>query len=152
MDSRGVFRTLSNICDADPLFGDRQIWRSTDILDHIKPSLRKDPDQILIHAGTNDLINDQNYLKNVKKIVKLVRETCKDTKLCFSSLICRADAPDIDEKVIKTNANLENYCNQQNIGFISNNNIKKSDLKARGLHLHERGSSKLAKKFLDYLY
>ena len=125
---------------------------STDILDHIKPSLRKDPDQILIHAGTNDLTNDQNYLKNVKKIVKLVRETCKDTKLCFSSLICHTDVPDIDEKVSKTNTNLENYCNQQNIGFISNNNIKKSDLNARGLHLHERGSSKLAKKFLDYLY
>ena len=79
MDSRGVFRTLSNICDGDPLYGDRQIWRSTDILDHIKLSLRKDPDQILIHAGTNYLTNDQNYLKNVKKIVKLVRETCKDT-------------------------------------------------------------------------
>ena len=86
------------------------------------------------------------------KIVKLVRETCKDTKLCFSSLICRTDVPDIDENVIKTNTNLENYCNQQNIGFISNNNIKKSDLNARGLHLHERGSSKLAKNILDYLY
>ena len=125
---------------------------STDILDHIKPNLRKDPDQILIHAGTNDLTSDQNYLKNVKKIVKLVRETCKDTKLCFSSLICCTDVPDIDEKVIKTNTNLENYCNQQNIGFISNNNIKKSDLNARGLHLYERGSSKLAKNILDYLY
>ena len=56
---------------------------STDILDHIKPSLRKDPDQILIHAGTNDLTNDQNYLKNVKKIVKLVRETCKDINFVF---------------------------------------------------------------------
>ena len=88
----------------------------------------------------------------MKKIVKLVRETCKDTKLCFSSLICRTDVPDIDEKVIKTNTNLENYCNQQNISFISNINIKKSDLNARGLHLHERGSSKLAKNFLDYLY
>ena len=54
-------------------------------MDHIKPSLRKDPDQILIHAGTNDLTNDQNYLKNVKKIVKFVRKTCKDTKFCFSS-------------------------------------------------------------------
>ena len=46
------------------------------------------------------------------------------------------NVPDIDEKVIKTNTNLENYCNQQNIGFISNNSIKKSDLNARGLHLH----------------
>ena len=41
---------------------------STDILDHIRPSLRKEPDQIIIHAGTNDLTNDHNYLNNVKKM------------------------------------------------------------------------------------
>ena len=44
---------------------------SIDILDHIKPSLRKAPKQIIIHAGTNDTYNDTNYLRNVKKIVKL---------------------------------------------------------------------------------
>ena len=68
---------------------------STDILDHIRPSLRKEPDQIIIHAETNDLTSDHN----VKKIVKMVRETCKNTKLCFFSLICRNDLKDIDEKV-----------------------------------------------------
>ena len=125
---------------------------STDILDHIRPTLRKEPDQILIHAGTNDIANDQNYLKNVKKIVKLVRETCKNTKLCFSSLICRTDAEDLNEKVMQTNTNLENYCKQQNLDFINNDNIKKSDLNSRGLHLHDRGSNRLAKNFLDYLY
>ena len=78
---------------------------STDILDHIRPSLRKEPDQIIIHAGTNDLTNDHNYLNNVKKIVKMVRETCKNTKLCFSSLICRTDRKDIDEKVKKLTHN-----------------------------------------------
>ena len=125
---------------------------STDILDHIRPSLRKEPDQIIIHAGTNDLTSDHNYLNNVKKIVKMVRETCKNTKLCFSSLICRNDLKDIDEKVKKTNTHLENYCKQQNLDFIDNSNIKKSDLNSRGLHLQERGSSKLAKNFLDYFY
>ena len=60
----------------------------TDILDHIKPSLRKEPDQIENHAGTNDQTNDHNDLNNVKKITKIVRETCKNTKLCFSSLTC----------------------------------------------------------------
>ena len=55
---------------------------STDTLDHIKPSLRKEPDQILFHAGTNDLTNDHNYLNNVKKILKIVRDTRKNTKLC----------------------------------------------------------------------
>ena len=72
---------------------------STGILDHIRPSLRKEPNQIIIHAGTNNLTDDDSYLNNVKKNVKMVTETCKTAKLCFSSLICRTDLKDIDEKV-----------------------------------------------------
>ena len=41
---------------------------------------------------------------------------------------------------------------QQSLDFIDNSNIKKSDLNSRGLHLQKRGSSKLAKNFLDYFY
>ena len=40
---------------------------SIDILDHIKPSLQKAPEQVIIHAGTNDIFNNTNDLKNVKK-------------------------------------------------------------------------------------
>ena len=43
---------------------------TTKILHHIRPSLRKEPDQIIIHAGTNDLTNGHNYLNNVKKNCK----------------------------------------------------------------------------------
>ena len=41
-----------------------------DILDHIRLSLWKAPEQIIIHDGTNenDISNNTNYLKNVKKI------------------------------------------------------------------------------------
>ena len=67
----------------------------TNILDLIKPILRKEPYQILIHAGTND----HNYFNKGKKIVELVRETFKDTKLCFSLLICRTVLKDIDENL-----------------------------------------------------
>ena len=55
---------------------------STDILDHIRRSLRKEPDQIIIHVGTKDLTNDHNFL-NVKKIIKMVRETCKKHQTLF---------------------------------------------------------------------
>ena len=56
--------------------------------ENIKVKIRKYPgassidilDHIIIHAGTNDISNNANYLKNVKKIVKLVKESCKDTK------------------------------------------------------------------------
>ena len=43
---------------------------SIDIINHLKPSLRKTPDEIIIHAETNDITNNVNYLSNVKKIVK----------------------------------------------------------------------------------
>ena len=60
---------------------------STDKLNHIKSSLRKEPDQTLIHAGTNGPTKDHNHLNNMKKIVKMIIQICKDTKLGFSLLI-----------------------------------------------------------------
>ena len=134
-----------------------KIWEypgasSIDILDHIKPSLRKAPEQILIHAGTNDISNNTNYLNNVKKFLKLVKETCKDTKLSLSSVICCNDVKDITDTINTTNSHLENYCKQQNVGFINNRNLKKSDLNSKGLHLNERSSNKFAKKLLDFIY
>ena len=72
---------------------------SIDILDHIKPSLQKAPEQIIIHACTNDISNNTSFLKNVKKIVKFVKETCKDTKHSFSSVICRTNIKDITDRI-----------------------------------------------------
>ena len=93
---------------------------SIDISDHIKPSLRKAPEQIIIHAGTNDISNNTNYLKNIKKIVKLVKENYKDTKLSFSSVICCTDVKDIadtinttNSHINTTNSHLQNYWKQQ---------------------------------------
>ena len=123
---------------------------SIDILDHIKPSFRKAPEQIIIHAGTNNISNNTNYLKNVKKIVKLVKENCKDTKLSFSLVICRTNIKDITDTINITNSQLENYCKQQNMLFIDNGNIKKSDFNPKGLHEHERDSSKLTKKTVRF--
>ena len=122
---------------------------SIDILDNIKLSLRKAPEQIIIH-NTNDISDDTNYLKNVKKIVKLVKETCKDTKLSFSLVICRTDIKDIRGTINTTNSQPENYCKQQNLGFVDNGNIKKSDLNSKGLHLHERGSSKVGERSVRF--
>ena len=72
-------------------------------------------------------------------IVKPVKETCKDIK-------------HIADTINTTNSHQKNYCKQQNVRFIDNGNINKSDLKSKGLHLHEGGSSKLAKNLLDVMY
>ena len=90
----------------------------------------------------NKITNNVNYLSNVKETVKLVCGTLKDFVFHLSSV----------ESMARSMKNLENYCKQENLGSMSNNSISKSDLAAKGLHLKERGSSKLAKNFIEYVY
>ena len=100
---------------------------SIDTLGYIKRSLWKALVKIVIYAGANDISNNNNYLNNVIKVVKLVKVTCKDTKLSFSLVICCSTIKEISDTIKTTNSHLENYCKQQNSGFIDNANIKKSD-------------------------
>ena len=67
-------------------------------------------------------------------------------------MTCRTNVKDITDIINTTNSHQENYCNQQKAGFINSANIKKSDLNSKGLLLNERGSSKLAKNLLDFIY
>ena len=41
-----------------------------DIVDFIKPVIRKKPDAVIIHAETNDLTNGTNTMKQVHKTLK----------------------------------------------------------------------------------
>ena len=36
-----------------------------DITDHLRPVMRKKPDAVIIHTGTNDLTSDANTMKHV---------------------------------------------------------------------------------------
>ena len=59
-----------------------------DLTDHIKPAIRKNPDIVVIHTGTNDLQNNCNIAKKAKKLVSVVKEVEKITpyKTAFSSI------------------------------------------------------------------
>ena len=48
----------------------------------------------------NDTSNNASHLMNVKKILKLGKETCKYTKLSFFSAICRTDIKDNNEQYL----------------------------------------------------
>ena len=66
---------------------------TADICDYIKPELRHKPDVIIIHCGTNDIENEINTLKKIKKLVKEIDEYDKQNppKVVISSLIKRYD-------------------------------------------------------------
>ena len=45
------------------------------MVNYIKPIVRRKLDALVTHTGTNDMTNDVNTLKYVRKLVKVIRET-----------------------------------------------------------------------------
>ena len=86
-----------------------------------------------------------------KKNSKSVKRFSPQTKLVFPSLIVRKDKKNIDKEVVDTNAGLRNFCNQKNIDYIDNTNIKEDHLGNKKLHLNKRGNSVFAQNLLRYL-
>ena len=130
-----------------------QPWASTeDLIDHIKPAIRKNPDIVVIHTGVNDLQNNCNIVKKAKKLVSAIKEVGKDNsiKIAFSSIINREDE-DFKDKINDVNNKLKNYCNSAGMDFIDNSNIDGSCLNRGKLHLNRKGTAALAKSFCRFV-
>ena len=80
-----------------------------DLIDHIKPAIRKNPDIVVIHTVTNDLQNNYNIVKKARKLVSAVKEIDKDSsvKVAFSSIMNRED-DDFKDKINDVNNKLKN--------------------------------------------
>ena len=61
------------------------------MLDIVKPAARRKPDAIIIHARTNDFTRDINTMKNIRKIVKSIRDCAENTQVLLSRIINRKD-------------------------------------------------------------
>ena len=64
-----------------------------DMLDYIKPVVKKKPDTVIIHTDTNDLTNCVKTMNKIKKLVQYIRQNGKDKSILidFSSIIYRED-------------------------------------------------------------
>ena len=120
---------------------------STTILENIDQLEKSKPDCLIVHAGTNYLANETNLLNQAKKVVKQVKKVSQNTNILFSSIIIRKDRKNNDKKVSQVNSYLKNYCNQKNIDFIDNGNLKEDQLGQKKLHLNKKGNSILANNF-----
>ena len=125
---------------------------SIDMCDYIKPELRHLPDVIILQCGTNDISNEINTLKKLKKLLKETEgyETNKKPKVVISSLIKRYDQ-DFNEDIKSINEKLQSLCTFKGLPFIDNSNIDKSCLSRIKLHLNRRSSSLLANNFKKFV-
>ena len=125
-----------------------------DMKDHIKPLLRRNPDEIIIHVGTNSLHSSNTPLECTAELIDLAESVSSESSamISISSLITRSDDEALAAKVPDVNKVLKEHCLQKNSGFVDHSNISESShLNRSGLHLNKGGTSRLARNFINYL-
>ena len=107
----------------------------------------------MIHTGTNDLTNGVNTMKEIRKIIKCVRDLVKDKKvnIGFSSVISRSDR-NLGQEIRYLNLKLKRYCKGNNFLFVDNVNIEESCLNNSKLHLNHKATNILCQNFKNSMY
>ena len=123
-----------------------------DVKDFIKPIVRRKPDLIIIHAGTNDLKDDNvNTAETLTEIFEAARDVSPETEIVMSSVITRQDKPGIPKRVKNLNKAIVEVCEKFNITIMSNSNIGGECLSSKKLHLNQKGNSVFARNFLKFI-
>ena len=122
-----------------------------DMHSYAKPTMRHDPNLIIIHCGTNDLRKEKTAAVIADDIVTLARSLKTDsTEVIVSGIVPRRDK--LDEKRKEVNSYLNRKLNEINLGFIDNGNINAmNNLNKSGLHMNYAGTKILADNFLDII-
>ena len=123
--------------------------------DYIKPILRKKPNKLILHVGTNNLKSRQNSTQCADEIMKLgesIKSSIPETELVISGLITRADDVLLTHKVDQVNAALKQSCLQKKWVFIEHTNITSNQLNNSKMHLNKFGTSTMARNFTQNIY
>ena len=113
--------------------------------------MRKSPDLVIIHFGTNDVTsNGVNTKENLLDTLDYIHKHVPQTNIAISLCTIRKDQPRLLKKI---HANIvEDVCIRNNLKWIDNSSLDETCLGAKKLHLNRKGCSYLAnnlKKFID---
>ena len=81
-----------------------------------------------------------------------IKSKLPNCKYAVSNVIIRNDKPDIEKKDVEFNSRLSIICSKNKIDIIENENLDRSCLNFKKLHLKKKGNSYVANNFLDYLH
>ena len=65
-----------------------------DMVDYVRPILRKNPQKLILHVGTNSLKGRETSIRCAQEIMKLaesIKSSVPNTEIAVSGLITRAD-------------------------------------------------------------
>ena len=120
-----------------------------DILDHINPTLRKNPGFVIVHCGTNDLPSQEKTIAHMQELIRMSKAEAPDTELVMSSIITRRDKPGLQQIVNELNTDIKISCLNNQIKIMDNSNLNVQCLGRRQLHLSKRGNGLFVRNLLN---
>ena len=124
---------------------------SDDMKDFINPTIKRKPDILIIHVGSNDISKEVDTMANLQTIINRVKKKSANTTLAISSIITRYDQPNIDKKVENLNNDIKVLCEENLISYICNNNVDISCLGKAKFHPNKKGKAYMAKNFINFI-
>ena len=110
--------------------------------DYIKPLLRKKPDEIILHVGTNDIKDNSKMAEVVAAGILNLGNQIKDSLPCtIKRMYIGKDKANIQNKIKTVNDILKWVTSQNKWTYIDNTNLDYTCLNRGGLHLNRKGSS-----------
>ena len=118
-----------------------------DMKDYIRPLLRKCPDRVVLHVGTNDAIqySPDEIVQRILSVKTFIEHELKDCDVIISSPINRLDSQNLAVKIRNANAILKSV---GEINLLSNDNIVTKHLGMKKLHLNMSGTKLLVTNIL----
>lgn len=151
--SASHFKSVSPSC-YDPItytHPGASIERITDGLVNHKRYVTPEPDYIILHAGTNNVKNEE-VVETICKLDDLMSEAMSifpTSKVLVSGIVRRKDNVALNSKIDSLNIFLAHKCEKTPQLYYVNNESCAGLLNRDGLHLNAMGKEKLARNFLN---
>ena len=113
--------------------------------DFLTPIIRRKPDEIILHVGTNNLQNDSPGM-TANNILKL-EQKIENHGICSAISLITFRNDDLWEKAKVVNSILLS----ESSNVIEHTNITGSHLNRSNLHLNRRGTAALASNFISHI-
>ena len=125
-----------------------------DMNDFAKPIIRKTPDKVILHIGTNEIAKKNKEAEQIaREIYDLAQDIeARNITVAISELTPRADSEQNQVKNAAVNVELGRLCTSGRISLIKHNNIDATKhLNGSRLHLNNHGTSLLVGNYIKFL-
>ena len=127
--------------------------RIEDREDYLRPLLRKEPEEIILDIGTNNIRDESPRMvgEGIVNLVTQIQQDSPSTHLAISSILPRSDNLELNDKVKEANKILLSFCRSRGLKMLHNTTLDLTCLNRRGLHLNRKSLQLLSKCYADYL-